>query len=916
MFGMFVSNTVIRKSLLVFLLLFLPALLHAQFYFGKNKVQYTKFDWHVMETEHFRIFFYLEEDAVAQIAARLAEDSYRILSSRFKHEIYAKIPLIIYSSPNFFSQTNVIPILLPESVGGFMEFMKGRVVVPFNGSYHDFKHVICHELVHVFTYSKFESVMSKQRLARMALPPLWFIEGLAEYWSTGWDNKADMVLKDMTLSGRLYSIDKLYIISGTFFMYKLGQSICQFINDYYGSDKLVLIFENWWKGATFGEVIKATIGESLDEISKKWEYHLKKKYFPQMTDYGLAKSEAKQLTKDGYSLKGVPIVLNRGKNRGEWIVFKANKLGYSGLYMMPPAGEEKKLYTLLKGDHSAGFESLHLLRSGIDANNDGKVLFSSKSKEADVLYLFDLDRRKVIKKYGFPSGFTDIYIVELASGNLTELTDDIYYDIDPVFDIEESSIIFSSDRCPDGDNGAMNLFRIPVNGGEAVPITYGKWNDITPEPAGDGLYFSSDRDGAFNIYKLDNEGTVKRMTSLLTGAYDPRITPDKRHLVFSGYQDFAFHIYRTTLDEGLAMPAEEPLRGKVLWRPAQLNQKHVRSSVKYKTEYSFDIAQSAVSVTPSYGSVGGLQMALSDMLGDNSFYFLLTNTAETRDEFLTSFNVAITYINKKHRINWGGGIFHLYDEYYNASDHYYYERQVGGLLHVNYPLSKFNRLEAITYIRYSDKERWLDNIRRRGTLMTNYLSFVSDNSLWDISGPIEGHRYNLTIGFTSRLDKGEQYNRIGLLDIRHYIRLGMYSAFASRLFVYSSTGYEPQRIYFGGSWSLRGYDRRRFYNRNIVFSSNELRFPLIDNLFVGFPIGGISFQSIRGALFFDAGYITDDKFRFFDDVFFDNLLGSFGTGFRFALGRFVVLRFDFAQTTNFKKIDPHTNFEFFFGWNF
>ena len=47
----------------------------AQFYFGKNKVQYTKFDWQVMETEHFRIYFYLEEEEIAQIAAKIAEDS-------------------------------------------------------------------------------------------------------------------------------------------------------------------------------------------------------------------------------------------------------------------------------------------------------------------------------------------------------------------------------------------------------------------------------------------------------------------------------------------------------------------------------------------------------------------------------------------------------------------------------------------------------------------------------------------------------------------------------------------------------------------------------------------------------------------------------------------------------------------------
>ena len=206
--------------------------------------------------------------------------------------------------------------------------------------------------------------------------------------------------------------------------------------------------------------------------------------------------------------------------------------------------------------------------------------------------------------------------------------------------------------------------------------------------------------------------------------------------------------------------------------------------------------------------------------------------------------------------------------------------------------------------------------RRKGALMTNYFTFVSDNSLWDISGPLEGHRYNLTFGLTSRLDQGKEYNRIGLVDIRNYIRLGKFSAYASRLFVYSSTGIEPQRIYFGGSWSFRGYDRRAFYARNIAFSSNELRFPLIDDLWIGFPFGGIGFQAIRGAIFFDAGYINDRKFEVLNHAFFDNMIGSFGAGFRVALGRIVLFRFDFSRTTDFRKISPRTDFEFFFGWNF
>ena len=48
---------------------FCPSAALAQFYFGKNKVQYTDFDWQIMTTEHFRIYFYTDEHEIAQIAA-------------------------------------------------------------------------------------------------------------------------------------------------------------------------------------------------------------------------------------------------------------------------------------------------------------------------------------------------------------------------------------------------------------------------------------------------------------------------------------------------------------------------------------------------------------------------------------------------------------------------------------------------------------------------------------------------------------------------------------------------------------------------------------------------------------------------------------------------------------------------------
>ncbi len=466
----------------------------AQFYFGKNKVQYTEFDWQVMTTEHFRIYFYEEESEVAAVAAKSAEDSYRKLAAKFNHEVPRKIPLIIYSTPGYFTQTNVTPYLLPEAVAGFTEFMKGRVVVPFHGSYHDFDHVIRHELVHVFTLSKLSDVTSRRNKTRYSYPPLWFTEGIAEFWSKDWDTEADMVVKDMVLNGMLFTIPRLYQVQGTFYMYKLGESICQFIDSTYGSDKLVLLFENWHKGRTFDEVVKLTLGDDLKELSRKWEYSLKKKYYPELDSLGLPDMESINVTKDGYNVEAAPIVWDDGSGKRDWIVFKANRMGYSAIYMKPADDGRngrpgKHIKTLVKGERSSNYESLHLLRSGIDANDSGLIIFSSKSKEKDVLYLYDLNEKKVTKRYELEelvaarsprfspdghkvvfsgsrkSGTTDVYILDLDDGSYWAVTYDFYFDTDPTFTPDGSAIVFSSDRSRDGPRGGLNLFRLNLADG-------------------------------------------------------------------------------------------------------------------------------------------------------------------------------------------------------------------------------------------------------------------------------------------------------------------------------------------------------------------------------------------------------------------------------------------------------------------
>ena len=918
--------------LILFLFIFLSDEVNAQYYFGRNKVQYSEFDWQVMKTEHFMIYFYKDETEVAKIAARVAEEAYDTLSVKFAHEVLKKIPLIIYSASSYFSQTNIIPNMIPESVGGFTEYMKGRVAVPFNGSYSDFHHVIWHELVHVFTISKLRGAMSRQSRIRFPYPPFWLMEGLAEYWSEGWDTDADMFIKDMVINGRLIPISHLYITNGTYFAYKLGQSVCAFIDTTYGQDKLLQLFENWHKGRNFEDIVKLTLGDDLKEISRKWEYALKKSYFPEIEELGLPKMESNQLTRGGYAVKGLPIEWDDGEGNTEWIIFKANRRGYTGLYMKPRREGKEGLITLLKGERSSKYESLYLTVSGIDGSDSGLIVFASKSKETDVIYVYDLNERKVVHKFRFAdiigirsprfspdnkqiifsgtkkNGFSNLYLLDIATGDHRVMTNDMFDDVDPAFSRDGQAIIFSSDRCYSGNEGAYNIFRLDISTGEQSQLTYGLFRDRTPEPTVNGIYFSSDREGTFNLYHLDNDGVLTRQSEYITGVFNPRVTSDGKDLIYTGYQDMSYQIYSMEINSEPKPLEQPPPPALSFWSPKFIDTEYYKTTIKYETDYSFDIAQSTIAYDPVYGSLGGLQAAMSDMLGNHAIYFLLANNADTKDEFLSSLNFGLTYVNREKRLNWGVGFYHLFDEYYNDYDQYYDERQAGILNLLSYPVSKFQRLEMNTFTRYYHKDRRYGQTDREGFLMTNYLRWVYDNSIWDISGPIEGRRYNLTVGITHSLSDTRNYNRVGMADFRHYLRLGQYSAFANRLFAYSSTGVEPQRIYLGGSWSFRGFNRREFYNRNVLFASNELRFPLIDDLLIGFPIGGLGFRGIRGALFFDAGSAWDNEF--------DQFYGSFGAGFRVNIGYVILLRFDFSRITDFDTISSTTDFDFFFGWNF
>ena len=245
-------------------------------YFGQNKIQYRHFDWRVLRGEHVDLYYYPEEEELGRVALAYAEESYDSLERRLNHAVLRRVPLIVYASHTDFEQTNVLPFIPPEGLLGVTEFLKRRVALPFRGSYSEFRHTIRHELVHVFQLSLTAQTFSRYPRFRQPGLPLWWTEGMAEYFSAGEDSRDEMFLRDMTVAGRLPSLpDLAYAYGGL--VYPVGGIIHRFLAERYGEWRIIELYSDIWKYGTFEAALHGVYGRTIGQLSEEWEYWMRQR---------------------------------------------------------------------------------------------------------------------------------------------------------------------------------------------------------------------------------------------------------------------------------------------------------------------------------------------------------------------------------------------------------------------------------------------------------------------------------------------------------------------------------------------------------------------------------------------------------------------------------------------------------------
>ncbi len=568
------------KWLFIFIVILyiFPSFSGAQ-YFGKNKVQYENFNWQFIQSEHFDIYYTDGGDQLAEFVAEISEASYNRLKASLRYELVDRIKIVTYNSHNDFGQTNVTLEPPEESVGGFTEFFKNRVVLPFEGNWEQFRHVIHHELTHAVMLQMVYGAGTQSiitGMARLQLP-LWLIEGLAEYQSRGWDTESDMYMRDAALNSYVPPVDQLW----GFMAYKGGQSVLHYLAEKYGNEKIGELLGKIKVTKSVSKGLKQSIGVDTEDLTEKWHMYLKREYWPDIAGRKEPEEFAKKMTdhvKNRNFINSGPAI----SPNGDKIAFLSDRSDYFDIYLMS-AINGKIIAKLISGQQTANLEELHWLRAGISWSPDGKnIVFAAKAGDQDALHIVNVKKKEITRSIklnldgifspswspdgdkiafmGIQDGQGDIYSYDIEANILQQITDDSFSDLEPQWSPDGKRLAFVSDRGAYPDQESLpvdfkmykanfynlDVFIINADGKNLQRITRTPANENTPtfSPNGDRLAYTSDRTGIHNIYIHHLEsGLEYPITNVITGIFHLSWEGKEDKMAFASFYKGGYDIY-------------------------------------------------------------------------------------------------------------------------------------------------------------------------------------------------------------------------------------------------------------------------------------------------------------------------------------------------------------------------------------
>jgi hypothetical protein len=701
-----------------------------------------------------RLYFYERERPIAERAAASIEDSYRYLAREFGYRPGKTFAYFLYASYIEFLQTELFP--LQEGVLGVTSPETLDVTLPYFGDSRLFHDVSTHELAHEFTIQKVAHYAARADVVGdpLSAVPLWFIEGLAEYYAKrGMDPEAEMLVRDILLNPKTdgYVLGSFWedrFTSGLW-TYKVGQARCAFLEETYGKGTIqrilqetprLYLYEEDGGVSDFSKLVSRVTGASASSIAARFERWIKKRAFQTFLD---ARHDRGHFT-TVHNTQGI-VQAMRAAPSGELVMYRAidPDTGQSKLYLFDRRAPSDDV--LVVEDDEPGYESLHPVAGQNFTLTDHELAFVAQVGGADRIYYqrfveaaepelcedqkppkicsydvdIDLGERRALelRSRGIDAvesialapdgqqiafvglserGHRDIYLITLRDDGyeIEQLTDDVYSEREVYWG--PNGIVFSSDAT---GHGKYNLFAIDPAGPSPRPIarlTSEPRDQLNPTVLSDGtvMFVAYDERGA-NLFSVTPDG-VRKETDVATGLFDVSPGPDNSiwALHHHGAERSPVRVSRKRfLGETIGTLADaQP--------PEPPRARSVDEAKPYDvtglSNWSLGSIFLMAGISGDGSVIGQISATAHDRLRDHGLVFSIATYGE-----LALTDAGLTYVNEQERLIWGAGLFNdlrsRIDRTFEQSNDVLFsswERYFGvqGLL--RYPFSRFSYLQG------------------------------------------------------------------------------------------------------------------------------------------------------------------------------------------------------------------------------
>ncbi|WP_234570459.1 BamA/TamA family outer membrane protein [Rhodohalobacter sp. 614A] len=263
-------------TLILIAILIITESISAQGFNVFNSRNHPELKWQVVETEHFKIIYPERIEGIEILAGTIAEETYDALSKNLGVTFTDKVRL-------YLSDEDEIENGFANPIGGGYSMMWVNVNgfrAGRNGSVKWLRHVMSHELGHIFHYKAVESKIGMLQYVIATPISRHWTEGLAQYETEEWNSqRGDRWLRKAIFDSRPGFRDGSSVENGSL-MYAVGNSQLRYFTETYGDSTLAKMFS--WRGKRLGlleyhdfeKAFHETVDGGYDAFYEEWRKHM------------------------------------------------------------------------------------------------------------------------------------------------------------------------------------------------------------------------------------------------------------------------------------------------------------------------------------------------------------------------------------------------------------------------------------------------------------------------------------------------------------------------------------------------------------------------------------------------------------------------------------------------------------------